>query len=100
MIRGVARSLDPTPVRVGIEDRPGQRTLVLPEGTAGVAAHHCTLRRAGGELEVEGHSTLGTFVNDRRIEEPTAVWVGDSLRLGSPGIELQLIAVESADGET
>ncbi|MDQ1343100.1 MAG: hypothetical protein QG571_1720, partial [Pseudomonadota bacterium] len=39
------------------------------------------------------HSTYGTFVNDERIGGRLALQVGDVLRLGAPGVALELIRV-------
>jgi pSer/pThr/pTyr-binding forkhead associated (FHA) protein len=43
---------------------------------------------------VEDHSTYGTFLNGSRLEGRASLAAGDRLRLGTPGIVLQLIAVE------
>ena len=56
---------------------------------------HCTLRRVEGEVLVEDHSRYGTYLNGRRVEERAVLRPGDRLRLGTPGIEVQLIEVES-----
>jgi pSer/pThr/pTyr-binding forkhead associated (FHA) protein len=43
---------------------------------------------------VEDHSSGETFVNDERVAGRAVLRVGDRLRLGSPGVELLLIATE------
>ena len=43
---------------------------------------------------VEDHSSTGTFVNGERVSARAVLRAGDRLRLGSPGVELLLIAVE------
>ena len=48
----------------------------------------------GHEAIVEDHSTYGTFLNGTRIEGSAPLAAGDRLRLGTPGIVLQLIAVD------
>jgi pSer/pThr/pTyr-binding forkhead associated (FHA) protein len=60
---------------------------------SGVSEHHCSLRRIGGELFVEDHSREGCYVNDVRVDELANVRPGDRLRLGTSGVELQLIEV-------
>jgi pSer/pThr/pTyr-binding forkhead associated (FHA) protein len=47
---------------------------------------------------VEDHSTYGSFLNGERVDGTATLHTGDRLRLGSPGIELQLIVVEDNDG--
>jgi len=46
----------------------------------------------GGAIVLEDLSTWGTFVNDERVEGKAVVVAGDRVRLGSPGIELLLVA--------
>jgi pSer/pThr/pTyr-binding forkhead associated (FHA) protein len=50
---------------------------------------------SGAEVVVEDTSTWGTFVNGERIASRAVLAAGDRLRLGTPGIELQLIATET-----
>lgn len=67
----------------------------LSGAIAGISRMHCTLRRVGGEVLVEDHSRYGTYLNGRRVEERAVLRPGDRLRLGTPGIEVQLIEVDS-----
>jgi pSer/pThr/pTyr-binding forkhead associated (FHA) protein len=69
------------------------RALTLPAGIAGVSRSHCTLECREGQACVVDHSTYGTFVNDERIGGRLALKVGDVLRLGAPGVSLELIRV-------
>jgi FHA domain len=74
----------------------GPRTIALPEGLAGVSRRHCSLAPEGDELMLLDHSSFGTFVNGERVAERVRVRAGDRVRLGDPGIELALIAVDAA----
>jgi len=74
----------------------GPRTIALPEGLAGVSRRHCTLAPEGDDLVLLDHSSFGTFVNGERVAERVRVRAGDRVRLGDPGIELALIAVDEA----
>jgi pSer/pThr/pTyr-binding forkhead associated (FHA) protein len=47
---------------------------------------------------VEDHSTYGSYVNEERVAGRTALTVGDRLRLGSPGVTLELIQLVNDDG--
>jgi hypothetical protein len=76
---------------------PG-RALPLPPGTPGVSRAHCTLFAREGMVQVEDHSTYGTFVNDERVTGRLVLEVGDVLRLGAPGVSLSLIRVLPDDG--
>lgn len=80
---------------------PGaQNAIVLPEGLAGVSRRHCTFVRSGGETVLVDHSSYGTFVNGERVSERVRVSAGDRVRVGEPGVELALIAVGEAAGDT
>jgi hypothetical protein len=71
----------------------GPRSVALPEGLAGVSRRHCTLVSEGGELVLLDHSSFGTYVNGERVAERVRVRAGDRVRVGDPGVELALIAV-------
>jgi pSer/pThr/pTyr-binding forkhead associated (FHA) protein len=47
---------------------------------------------------IEDHSTYGSYVNEERVAGRTALTVGDRLRLGSPGVTLELIQLVNDDG--
>jgi pSer/pThr/pTyr-binding forkhead associated (FHA) protein len=74
------------------------RPLPLPEGIAGLSKSHCTVVRRDGQVVVEDHSTYGTYVNDERVAGRVALRVGDVLRLGAPGVTLDLIRVVPEHG--
>ena len=72
--------------------------IELAGPTAGVSRAHCSIFVSEGRVVVEDHSTYGSFLNGERVDGTATLEAGDRLRLGSPGIELQLIAVEENDG--
>jgi hypothetical protein len=74
----------------------GPRTIALSDGLAGVSRRHCTLAAEGGEWVLIDHSTFGTYVNGERVAERVRVRAGDRVRVGDPGVELALIAVNEA----
>ena len=76
-------------------DRRGLRVDAGP----GVSRLHCSLRRQdGGGVWLEDHSTYGTFVNDERVSGRIELRVGDRLRIGSPGVECELVQAVEDDG--
>jgi len=69
------------------------RRLVLTGRPAGVSRSHCTLLRRDGTVIVRDHSRYGSFVNDERVDGEAVLGAGDRLRLGTPGVVLELVAV-------
>jgi len=76
-------------------DPGGVSSLRLPEGLAGISRRHCTLRRDGGRTQVIDHSSHGTFLDGARVRGRALLPAGGILRLGDPGIELPLVAVDT-----
>ena len=74
------------------------RSLALPSASPGLSRRHCTLVRHNGSVFIEDHSTYGSFVNEERVAGRTPLTVGDRLRLGTPGVALELIQMVSDDG--
>jgi hypothetical protein len=72
--------------------------LRLPEGVAGLSRRHCTLRRDGMRAQVVDHSSFGSFVDGVRVHGRALLNAGSVLRLGEPGIELSLVALDAAAG--
>jgi hypothetical protein len=93
LFNGRAWPISSTPLTLGWSVGAGARALTLPAGIAGVSRSHCTLERRDGQSVVSDHSTYGTFVNDERVGGHVALRVGDVLRLGAPGVALELIRV-------
>lgn len=98
---GRAYSLEALPLVVGRASTASDLTrahassvsIALPEGLAGVSRRHCTLARDQGEVVLLDHSTFGTFVNGERVAERVRLHAGDRVRLGDPGVDIEVIAV-------
>ena len=98
LFQGRAWRISEQPLVIGWSVDGAGRALVLPAASPGISRAHCTLHRRNGAVLVEDHSTYGSFVNDERVAGRTALTVGDRLRLGSPGVTLELIQMVSDDG--
>jgi hypothetical protein len=92
---GVAHPIDPGPFLIGIAIPEGSRGLNLSGAVAGISRRHCSLRRIEGRVVIEDYSRYGSYLNGRRVEDRAFLRAGDRLRLGTPGIEVQLIEVAS-----
>jgi pSer/pThr/pTyr-binding forkhead associated (FHA) protein len=55
--------------------------------------------RRGGEAVLEDHSTYGTFVNGERVQRRAQLAAGDRVRVGTPGVEFELVRIADAEPE-
>jgi hypothetical protein len=85
------------PLAIGTSVPPGQRAIGMPPGP-GISRVHCTLARGDDGVWLEDLSTYGTYVNGERIGSRVALRAGDRLRLGNPGVELELVRTVDDDG--
>lgn len=97
LLQGVAHAITPEPLWLGSTTSPEDRSLDVGGPMPGLSRRHCAVFRSGGTVVVEDHSSYGTYLDGRRIEKRAEARIGDRIRLGSPGVELLLIAVEQDD---
>jgi hypothetical protein len=92
ILDGRAHAIDEHPLVIGSGAGAGRR-IELGGAGAGISRSHCTLVRSDGQVVVRDHSRYGTFVNGERVDGELPLGAGDRLRVGSPGIVLELVAV-------
>lgn len=98
LFQGRAWRITEEPLHIGWSVAPGLRALMLPTAAPGISRSHCKLLRLNGAVLIEDHSTYGSYVNDERVAGRTTLTVGDRLRLGAPGVTLELIQLVNDDG--
>jgi hypothetical protein len=98
LFEGRAYPIGDEPLVLGVAVDPGKRGLSLAGTSPGISREHCSVQRRGERCVVEDHSTYGSFLNGQQVSGSAELAVGDRLRVGSPGVELLLIAVVEADG--
>jgi hypothetical protein len=96
VFRGRAIGIPAAGLLLGRDPPPAAEVLRLPEGIAGLSRCHCTLRRGPSGTQIIDHSQFGSFVDGLRVNGRGFLAAGSTLRLGSPGIELPLIALDAA----
>ena len=89
--------IGPRPITLG-SAVPGDRRALTVEAGPGVSRSHCTFLAEAGSAWLEDHSTYGTFVNGDRIAGRVELRAGDRVRVGSPGVECELVRVVDDDG--
>ena len=98
LLEHTAYALDEKPLSLGSQPADGERWVDLQRDMPGVSRRHCSLQLENGQCVVRDYSRYGTFLNGHRIDGSAILQVGDRLRIGTPGIELQLITTEGSDG--
>jgi hypothetical protein len=94
----IAYSIGNSALILGSQDSEGERAISLGSDMPGVSRRHCSMSRQNGQCVLEDHSRYGTFLNGHRIDGTSVMHVGDSLRIGSPGYEFQLITTDEKNG--
>jgi hypothetical protein len=89
---GKALALDSGRIEIGRD--AAVQGIVLPEGLAGVSRFHCSLLREADAVFLVDYSRYGTLVNGERVAGRARLRAGDTIRIGDPGVELNLIAVD------
>ena len=98
LFQGRAWRITEEPLHIGWSVPQGLRALTLPTAAPGISRSHCKVLRFNGAVLIEDQSTYGSYVNDERVAGRTTLTVGDRLRLGSPGMTLELIQLVNDDG--
>lgn len=92
-----AWSIRREPLTIGSAVPAGLRALAVAAGP-GISRQHCTLVRDDDGAWLEDLSTYGTLVNGERVRGRVPLRAGDRLRIGSPGVECELVRVVDDDG--
>ena len=92
-----AYAIDQSPLVIGSQGAGDDRFLAIATDMPGVSRRHCSIARKNGQCVIEDHSRYGTFLNGHRVDGTSVLQVGDSLRIGTPGFEFQLITTETDD---
>jgi predicted component of type VI protein secretion system len=97
---GRAWLLRSEPLTVGSAVPEGLRALQLPSGLPGVSRVHCRLLLRDGMACIEDLSSYGSFVNEQRVHGRAVLQRGDRVRLGAPGIVLEMIQMADENAAT
>ena len=97
LFEGIAHAITPEALWLGSAASAESGGLDVGGPMPGLSRRHCAVYRSGGSVVVEDNSSYGTYLNGRRLEGRSEAGIGDRIRLGSPGIEVLLIAVAPRD---
>ena len=97
LYRTVAYPLSDRPLVIGSGGGQERVDVRIKGELAGVSRRHCSLQRGGEGVILTDHSTYGTFVDGERVTGTVMLSLGQVIRVGTPGQELQLIASAEKD---
>lgn len=92
LYRNLAYPLGADPLAVGKAPPAGSRGIRIAADAAGVEPIHCTVQLQGETALLTDRSADGTLLNDRRVEGPVELTVGDAIRLGAAADVIVAIA--------
>jgi hypothetical protein len=98
LYRTVAYPLSDRPLVIGSGGSQEKVDVRIEGELAGVSRKHCSVQLSGEGVILTDHSTYGTFVDGERVSGTALPRLGQIIRVGTPGEELQLIASAEKDG--
>jgi hypothetical protein len=87
------------PLTLGSDVPADKRSLALAPGP-GISRSHCSIAIVEGAAWLQDHSTYGTFLNGERVGGRVELRAGDRVRVGSPGVECELVRAVEDHGAT
>jgi len=92
LYRSIAYPITKKPLTIGCEQGSERKDITIFGETAEVSPTHCTIALSGRQIILKDFSDHGTFVDEKKVQDSTALKLGQAIRIGSPGEFLQLIA--------
>jgi len=97
LYRSIAYPISDKPLMIGCAQDSAQNDVKITGKTAGVCPKHFTIELLDGEIVLHDISAQGTFVDEKRVNGSIALKLGQTIRVGIPGEQLQVIACVKLD---
>ena len=97
LYRSIAYPITGKPLTIGCARDSEQADITITGKTAGVCPEHFTIKLLGGQIVLHDMSAQGTFVDEKRVNGSTTLKLGQIIRVGTPGEQLQVIACVKFD---
>ena len=97
LYRSIAYPITDKPLTIGCARDSEQNDVTITGKTAGVCPTHFTVERLDGEIILNDLSARETFVDEIRVNGNVALKLGQTIRVGTPGEQLQVIACVKFD---
>ena len=98
LYRNLAYPITEKPLIIGNQKFAGGSGIQIQGEIAGVSRKHCAVQLHGDKVVLSDYSTYGTFVDEEPVNRTTVLLLGQTVRVGTPGEVLKLIAC--MDNET
>jgi hypothetical protein len=92
LYRHLAYPITEKPLIVGLSGDDDESGIQIQGQTDGVSRKHCTVQLRGNDVVLNNYSTICTFVDDTPVNEKAILSLGQTVRVGTPGETLKLIA--------
>jgi hypothetical protein len=92
LYRNIAYQITDKPLTIGCARDSEQNDITITGETAGVCPKHFKIELLGGEIVLHDMSAQGTFVDEKRVNGSITLKLGQTIRVGTPGEQLQVIA--------
>jgi hypothetical protein len=98
LYRHLAYPITQKPLIIGLQRFAGQSGIQIQGQIAGVSRKHCAVQLQENKVVLNDYSTYGTFVDENPVNGKAILLLGQTVRVGTPGETLKLIAC--LDNET
>jgi hypothetical protein len=92
LYRSIAYRITDRPLTAGSGQDSKSNDININGETAGVSPRHFIVALEGGSIVLHDMSAEGTFVDEKRVKGSMALKLGQIIRVGTPGEQLQVIA--------
>ena len=92
LYRDLAYPITEKPIFIGLQRSEDGSGIQILGQIAGVSRKHCSVQLQGDNVVLKDHSTYGTFVDEKAVKGQTCLLLGQTIRVGTPGETLSLIA--------
>lgn len=97
LYRSLAYPISDRPLTIGTGSTSDGVRLQIQGEAATVSRKHCTIQLRGDYVVLIDHSTTGTLVDETPVSGATILGIGQTIRVGTSGEELLLIASLETD---
>jgi hypothetical protein len=88
----IAYPITEKPLTIGCAQNSEPNDITISGETSEVSPKHFTIERHGRNIILTDKSSQGTFVDEKRVKGSMALELGQTIRVGTTGEQLQLIA--------